>query len=712
MGRLIIAEKPDLGKNIARAISDHIKWYDGYCECGNYIVTWAFGHLFGLIDVEEYNPDYDESKKYKWSMEQLPFYPEEFRFDLKKKDGKYDTGVKKQFDIIKILLERNDISEVIHAGDSDREGELIIRLILEKAKNSKPVKRLWIPDQSPETILAGLENMKDDNCTEYSLLAKEALARTYWDWLYGINLTRFATLKAGGLLRIGSVISVIIRTIYDREKTIEEFKPQPYLTIQSESDIDGNKVVLTIPGHISIHDREIAEKQCQELNQAGATVSRVEMKDAVVASGKLYSQTKLQNEMGSRYKISPADTLQTVQHLYEKGYVTYPRTNSEYLGTAEASRIKGIIDVLSTDYPVVFKDGKKIFDDSKIESHSAITPTKVIPDFSELSDIQQKVYAAIRDRFIAVFCAEDCIVSKTSIYIQVGEYELELKGETMKQPGWRKYDHSSAKDKLLPLLKTGDRILVDFKPVEKKTTPPARYTIKTLNNYLMSPKSAATDEGEDAEVNYKELLSGIVIGTEATRAGIIDNAVRSGYIMLKDSSYYITDKGKYYVSTLQKLGISTSIQTNITMNQTLKKINLGELGIEDAMKLARESIDAALTSRDSEVEQLVSENEKKVIGKCPECGHDIVETDKSFGCTNWKNGCKYAIWKNDKYFAALGKKVTMTVVKQLLQNGVVKLPMKSKMGKPYSLSLRYKKNQDGYYQWEKVPVKKPLKKKF
>lgn len=703
MKRLIIAEKPDLGKNIARAISGHISYKDGYCECGNYIVTWAYGHLFGLIDVEEYSPDYDKDKQYKWSMDTLPFYPEEFRFDLKKKDGKYDSGVKKQFEVIKSLLNREDVSEVVHAGDSDREGELIIRLILEKAKNYKQVKRLWIPDQSPETILIGLETMKDDNNTEYNQLAKEALARTYWDWLYGINLTRYATLKAGSLLRIGSVISVIVRTIYDRDKAIEEFKPQPYLTIQSATEIDGDKVVLTIPGHISIADQDAAKRKCQELNQAGATVTDVQMKDVVVQSGKLYSQTKLQNEMGTRYKISPADTLKTVQSLYEKGYVTYPRTNSEYLGTAEAPRIQGIIDVLASDYPVVFKDGKKIFDDTKIESHSAITPTKILPNFDELSDIEKKVYAAIRDRFVAVFCAEDCIVSKTSICIQVGEYELELKGETMKQAGWRKYDYSSAKDKLLPLLKIGDRIPVDFKLIEKKTTPPAHYTIKTLNNYLMSPKSATADEGEDADVNYKELLSGIVIGTEATRAGIIDNAVTSGYIMLKDSSYYITEKGKYYVSILQKLGISTSIHTNITMNQTLRKINLGEIDIEDAMELAKDSIEAAFSFRDSEVEQLSSE--RKVLGKCPECGSDIVETEKSFGCSNWKNGCKYAIWKNDKYFAALGKKVTATVVKQILQNGVVKLSMKSRIGKPYTLLLRYKKNPNGYYQWEKLTKK-------
>ena len=424
---LIIAEKPSLARNIVAGISEKMTKKDGYYIGEEYIVSWAFGHLFSLADIEYYKP----TESGRWTLDNLPCFPEKFKFELRKSDDKksVDSGVKKQFSTLEYLCNRPDVDTIVNAGDADREGEIIVRLCVDNAlKGEKSQKRLWLPDQTPETVAKALTEMKDES--EYDNLAGEGYARTYIDWLYGVNLTRYATIKTGKLLRVGRVIAPIVRAIYDRDMEIRNFKPEKYFVIQSSEETNGEKVELTSKLKFTKDEENKALESAKLYNDTGAVVTNVTSKNEKIFPGKLYSLSTLQNVLGEKYKMSMTDSLKIIQKLYEEGYLTYPRTNSEYLATAEKDKMKSIIaNISKMGYPVRFKDKKTIFDDKKVESHSALTPTHRIPDAKTLSERERQVYSTVFRRFVAVFCSEDCVVSKSEITIKVGDKEtFTLKG--------------------------------------------------------------------------------------------------------------------------------------------------------------------------------------------------------------------------------------------------------------------------------------------
>ncbi|MBQ0010322.1 MAG: DNA topoisomerase III, partial [Ruminococcus sp.] len=365
---LIIAEKPSLARNIVAGIGKMVK-KDGYYEGCGYLVTWAFGHLFSLCDIEDYGDNPGE--KARWSMDNLPCFPSEFRFSLRKNAEKQvDTGVKRQFEIIRALCHRDDVDTIANAGDADREGEIIVRLCIKYADvTGKKLVRLWLPDQTPQTVSAALSEMREE--TEYNNLANEGFARTYIDWLYGVNLTRYATLRTGTLLRVGRVIVPIVKAVYDRDMSIRNFVPDVYYAIVSKEKTGGEEIELSSKKKFAKNEKKAAEESCAGYNGQKAVVTDKKYKKDTVSPGKLYSLSKLQNVLGKKYKMPMEQSLSIVQGLYEKGYLTYPRTNSEYLATAEKGKIRQILDaVAKMGYPVAFQDKKTIFDDSKIESHS------------------------------------------------------------------------------------------------------------------------------------------------------------------------------------------------------------------------------------------------------------------------------------------------------------------------------------------------------
>ncbi|MBR7181221.1 MAG: DNA topoisomerase, partial [Clostridia bacterium] len=298
---LIIAEKPSLARNIAAGIGQMAR-RDGYLEGQGYLITWAFGHLFSLVDIEAYQSAPAAAGGH-WTMDNLPCTPTDFRFELRRgKDKKeVDSGVKKQFAIIRTLCNRPDVDTIVNAGDADREGEIIVRLCVQHAlQGNKKLKRLWLPDQTPATVAAALADMKDES--EYENLANEGLARTFIDWLYGVNLTRYATLKFGSLLRVGRVIVPIVRAIYDRDMAIRNFTPSKYWALVSNAETNGERVELTSKQKIDGKERARAEELCAAYNAAGAKVTAIKRKKDTLAPGKLYSLSKLQNVLGKKYK--------------------------------------------------------------------------------------------------------------------------------------------------------------------------------------------------------------------------------------------------------------------------------------------------------------------------------------------------------------------------------------------------------------------------
>lgn len=679
MKKLIIAEKPSYAKTCGKAIEKveaiHIK--DGYYESEHYLVSYAFGHLFRLLTIDEYL----QRDKTPWRLEELPFVPEKFRFCLQD-----DPGIKKQFRILKQLMNRSDVDGIINCGDADREGEIIVRLIVEHGlKSAKPIYRIWSGSQTEEEILENLQNLKKDS--DYDLLADEGFSRVYLDWMLGINITRFLSIRSGRVMNAGRVLVPIVKAVYDRDMEIKNFTPQKYYVVQGK---DQNGIELTVnegPNCTKEKARDISEK----LNQGMTVVSNVEKKQVKSNAPKLFSLSKLQSYIGNQYKYSPDETLEVVQSLYEKGYVSYPRTNTEFLGEDEKEKVQKIIKALS-EYPLVLKDKKSIFDDSKIEGHSALVPLYKLPDHEKLSRKEKIIYDTIRNRFIAVFCKEECILNKTLIKIQNGDITFSLQGKSVQQAGWMKYEKTAAKDKLLPDLQKGDVLSIRFKEEAKKTTPPKHYTIATLMTYLEKP---FRQEKKDMDEAYRMMLSGVTIGTPATRAGIIKNAIDRGYLLLSEKgSYTITELGENFIHLLDQLHINLYRDTTVEINQWLIKVREKEMSIEECIEKCKKRLIKIITEgKEITVEGLTN---GQTIGPCPLCGKPVRETKTSYVCEDrhirkddqgkfHATGCPFFLYKTTKF---CDMKISSETARDFLTKGWSKVSgLKKKEGGTFTAKV-------------------------
>lgn len=677
--KVIIAEKPSLARTIASALGNPTK-KTGYLQVDDVIITYAYGHLLELKDMNEYF-----GEKIKWG-DKLPFYPTTFKYHLKKQ-----KGVKEQFNIIQSLINDENTTEIICAGDADREGEVIVRLILKFAlkDNTKKITRLWLPDQTPDTIRKEMNNRKLDS--EYDNLYDEGLTRMYIDWLLGINLTRSISSKANTLLNIGRVICPIVMEIYNRDMQIKNFVPEKYYGIESKV----NGINLTSKQKYKKDELEKCKMICQDFNSNQAYVKDIEKKEVIKKSPKLFSLSKLQGYCGKKFKLKPKETLEIVQALYEAGYVTYPRTNTEYLSENEKDKVKELISIYTTNkLPLAFKDTKRIFDDSKIESHSALMPTnKQVGE--GLSKKELDVYNAIFNRFKSNFCAEDCVIEETKAIISVGnkyQEDITIKGVQLQKSGWTMVENDVSLTKFLPALEKGKQVNVDFKTIEKATNPLKKYTVETLGNWMTNPFRKETDT-EDEE--YKALLSGCEIGTEATRAGIIDKAINIEYISLKNNVYSIEKKGEFMVNVLNQLKCDMSPTRTVELQKELKKVYKGELSTKEAIETTIKFLDNYFKSANEVDEKAIQFNSKstvEMIGKCPWCSKPIYKYKSKYGTyyshdKEEKANCTFSLDEKQKVY---GNELSFTdvKVKKLLDH---KLPefefVSKKTGKPYKAGL-------------------------
>ena len=676
MKKLIIAEKPSLARNIASALNIRVN-KEGYMENEKYIVSWAFGHLFKLRDVDGY-----VGEKRKWSEIKLPFFPEKFEFDLKN-----DSGIKKQYKILKNLINSKEVDEVVNAGDADREGQIIVDIIIDTIKTNKKIKRLWLPEQTEETIRKAVNNLEDN--FKYRNLHNEGLARTYMDWLMGINLTRYISLKSNMLFPVGRVLIPVIKYIYDRDLTIKNFIPEKYFTIENETMCNGTLLKLICDKKYNLLELEKAKSYSYELNRNKGIVKDIIEKEIILNPPKLFSLSKLQSKLSKENKISFAKSLETIQKLYEKGFITYPRTNTEYLAEEEKDKVKELIKLYS-DYRLEFKDSKKIFDSSKIESHSAVIPTLKIPDMNSLNLEEKIIFETIRNRFISNFLKEQTIINQTEIKIAVRNEIFNLKGKSIKQEGFLKYENQKIDNKL-PYFEINQKIDVDFKVVDKLTVPPKKITEENLSNYLKNPfRNEKNQENEDDTQEYREIMKGIEIGTEATRTGIIENAKKYGYITSEKQNFSITEKGIKLIELLDLLHINLYVEKTVEFSMLQKDIYNNRKNINDIIEKTKSELQNII-NQDIEVEKL--EKEMEVIGKCPKCNSNIYENSKSYYCSNYKNGCKTSLWKEANYF---GQKIKISKdnAKKLLSGEQVVFKIKSKSGKEYNAHFGIEINGD------------------
>ena len=725
MAKVIIAEKPSVAKNIADALKIKTR-RDGYFEGEGYYITWAFGHLLQLYDAK----DYDENMK-GWRMDKFPFIPKEFKYKIKcdsYNKSSVDKGAEKQINIIKGLIDRPDVDAVISATDFDREGQVISDELLIHYDIKKPIYRLLLNEWTEDEVKKGMNNLKPNS--EMKPLQDAGIGRQMADWVIGINLTSVATLRYGGngkdrkTLNIGRVLLPTLKIIYDRDKEIENFQATSYYKLAANFKSKDNiefEAMYYEKNSEKFEKKEDLDKISKLLvGKTGVVVNKeIEKKKEYPQS--LFNLSNLQGYITSKYKGWTSDkVLKVAQSLYEKKFTTYPRTGSVALDESLKDKTRKVLESVKKGLPyedqIKFVDNKRIFDNSKVESHSAITPTYIKP--TGLSKDEEIVYTAIKNRFIMQFMpvAE---FEETKITLKVhdenipGEFISKGKVEIIK--GWRIVEKIDTKDTILPLVEKDENLDVTGSKVNKVTKkPPKHHTEKTLLRVMETCgkgfKDGKEDKDEDDETKSEEMmkaiLSGFSIGTPATRAETIKKLKDIGYIQTKGKSLIATELGRTIVEIFPAKEL-LDLEYTGRLEKTLSDIEKGKFKKEDFLNLiysfTNESVEKIKndTSLLHKFKVEVPEGAEE-IGKCPVCGNPVIEGEKGFGCTNWKNGCKYTIWKNDKFIEAMGKKVTKEMVELLLKNGKVGFRnLKSRKGTYFSAYLRYEKDEkSGYYNWK------------
>lgn len=674
---LVVAEKSKVAKVFAGAIrkKEPVKWVNNHYESAHFIIEAVEGHIFQLFDI------FDYTGKKEWVLEDLPFFPENYNFRFKLKGPGKNARQKPAEIFQRIQTALKKCNQVINLGDADNEGQILVDIVLFHAGNRLPTYRIWTNANTEEAMMKGLQNLEPNE--RYQPFALEGYIRMYSDWLYGINGSRFVTLKIGNgnVLGVGRVNTAITAAIYERDMEIKNFIPVPYFQAANKENIP------------LVHSKRFETeadciKLCNQLNSHRAVVTSRVTKEKEVSAQKLFSLDKIQSFMARNFKINPEQTLKAMQKIYLDGYISYPRTDSEYLSKKEKDEIQNTIQMLNrVGFQLKLKSKKTIFDDQKVISHSALRPLKYPLPKENYSETEQKVYNAILNRFLAVFCSEPCLVDRSVMKIECGEEQFEIKGDIQKRLGWKKYEKVYTKDKSLPDYHEGDTFKVIFLPVEKKTTPPKHYTTETLMNFLNNP--FAKDKHEDDNEEYENIRQGAVIGTPATRSGIIDNIIKYGYVTNDNDIYKITERGILVIEGMKKLGIEMTKEKTVEFGVMQKKVGSGEVSMIQALDQVKKEVILMCSNKDMVVPLLPSND----VGKCPKCGGPVKETQKAFCCQNKD----FIISKKNKFFTSRGKRVTRKVVEELLSKGETRLKGCKKTDKKgtYSIYIAFDRNPDG-----------------
>ncbi len=675
---LVVAEKPSVGRDIARVLRCTKKG-DGYLSGNSYTVTWAFGHLVTLVE-----PDELEERYKKWRMEDLPILPERI-------PTKVIAKTRSQFSVIKKLMLGPEVERVICATDAGREGELIFGLIYEKAGCRKPVDRLWISSMTDAAIREGFDTLKPGSA--YDGLYQSALCRSQADWLVGMNASRAFTLAYNALLSVGRVQTPTLAILVRRLKEIRDFKPEEYYTLTADfGDYKGTWFDPSVKEeklNTRIKDKQAADEKAKAVRKKPAVVESVTREEKRELPPQLFDLTGLQREANRILGFTADKTLKVAQSLYEgKKAITYPRTDSRFLPKDMVGRVYKAKDSLAEPYSsltrfIERKEGKlpfsrRVYDDAKVSDHHAIIPTPQTTDPAKLTPDERALFDLIVRRFVAAFCPAHVYEAMRVITLCEGE-RFKTLGRTALVDGWKQVYQQPDKEEqeaTLPALAEGDARTVAGASVKKDSTkPPPPHTDASL---LLSMEQAGREIEDEA---LREQMKGAGLGTPATRAAIIERLIQVRYAQRRGKAIFATDKGEKLIEAVPDEIASPEMTGR--WEQALTQIAEGQRDTARFMEGIRR-LSAFLTAyaRD-ERKDLVFEKEVRGRGgkvraavkvlegaACPLCGQPVQETDRAFGCTAWKAGCPFTLWK-DAMTRAGGPRLTAAIAKRLLQEGQV-----------------------------------------
>ena len=684
---LVIAEKPSVAQSIAKVIGATTK-HDGYLEGSGYLVSWCVGHLVELAEPEEYDGKYE-----KWRKEDLPIMPGKDGMDWR---YQVSMATKKQFNILKELMKRDDVDCTTNACDAGREGELIFRLVYDKVGCKKPIKRLWISSMEDEAIKDGFAHLKDG--ADYEKLYEAALCRERADWIVGINATRLFSTLYGQTLNVGRVMTPTLALAVEREAAIHSFKPESFYTVI----LNCNGVKLSSD---RIGDKEKAEALAYECNLIGEVLiidaSKKEKQEKAPA---LFDLTNLQREANRRLGYTAQQTLDYTQSLYEKKLVSYPRTDSRFLTEDMEASLPGLIakvEKIAKCEATAEKNFKAVINGKKVSDHHAIIPTASVDkaNLEELPSGEREVLKLIAIRLLEAVSAP-CRYMETVIDADCNGHQFKAKGKQVIDEGWKAIAPSKKSDKdedndqeISAGINAGEKLKINSKECkEGKTSAPKSFTEDTL---LSAMEKAGADEIPD-EAERKGL------GTPATRAGIIEKLVRIGFIERrgdKKTKYLVpTHKGEALITIVPEAIQSASLTAD--WEQRLLEIEKdtysGNQFMNEIDELISNLIDTYEVIPDAEV---LMHPVYMPLGKCPHCGNDVIEKSKGFFCSD--KDCKFALWKENRLFDSLSKKMNKQIAEQLLKNGKAKLKKcrSVKTGKTYDCTVVLSVNDVGQAQF-------------
>ena len=676
--KLVIAEKPSVAHSLAAVIGATAR-KDGYLEGNGWRVSWCVGHLAGLADADSYDPKYA-----KWRYDDLPILPADWQMTVGK-------DKKKQFDVLKKLMNAPDVTEVVNACDAGREGELIFRSVYELAGCQKPMKRLWISSMEDSAIREGFANLRPG--AEYDGLRDAALCRAKADWLVGINATRLFSVLYHRTLNIGRVMSPTLALIVQREAEIDGFKPVPFYTVTLE--LPG----FTVAGE-RMKDKAAAEQLQSACQSAVATVKQVERKDKSEKPPALYDLTTLQRDANRLLGYTAQQTLDYLQNLYEKKLCTYPRTDSRYLTSDMAEGLPVLVNLVANAMTfrkgiAISCDAGAVINDKRVTDHHAVIPTRNIQN-ADLSGLPVGERAVLELVALRLLCAvaQPHTYAETSVTVECAGVEFSAKGRAVKHLGWLALDAAycaslknipeadkETESKALPKLTEGQSLPLSGTVVkEGKTSPPKHFTEDTL---LSAMETAGKDDmPEDAERKG--------LGTPATRAGILEKLVSAGFLERKKSKKTVQLMPSHDAVSLITV-LPEQLQSPLLTAEweyRLGEIERGELSPEDFMAgisaMLRELVGTYQVIKGTEY---LFSPPREVVGRCPRCGGEVAEMQKGFFCQN--EACRFAIWKNNKWWAAKKKQPTKVVVTALLKDGRARLTgcYSEKTGKTYDATV-------------------------